>query len=95
MAKKETSFSSILCYVALIICAVIVLFTNLLPAIGINVSGDTWSLIFNILDIIKNLSILVVLIMGANVYAKTSKAKTIIYIIAIVIFVVGIVLVLF
>ena len=95
MTKKETTFSAILCYGALIICAVIVLFTNLLPAIGINVSGDLWAQIFRILDVVKNISILIVLILGSNVYAKTTKAKWTIYIIAIIIFIVGIVLVFF
>ena len=94
MAKKQTSLSSVLCFIALIICAIIVLFTGLLPKIDINISGKLWDLIFKILEIIKNISILTVLIMGASAYAKTSKAKWTIYIIAIIIFVVGIVLLL-
>ena len=92
MKKNNADFLAVLCYIVLIIAAVILLFNNLLPVCGLEITGNFWSKLMNLLSTVKDVCLLIALGMGAYVISKKGKAWLIIYIIAIVVFAVAIVL---
>lgn len=92
MKKSNTDFLAVLCYIVLIIAAFILLFNNLLPVCGVEITGNFWSKLIGILDTVKDVCLLVALAMGSYVVSKKGKAWLIIYIIAVIIFAVAIVL---
>lgn len=92
MKKNNADFLAVLCYIVLIIAAVILLFNNLLPVCGLEITGNFWSKLMSLLSTVKDVCLLIALGMGAYVISKKGKAWLIIYIIAIVVFAVAIVL---
>ena len=87
--NNDTDFLAVLCYIALIVAAIIVLFCNLLPRFDIEIK---WNKFFALLNTIRDVCVLIAISMGSYVVAKKSKPWLIIYIIAIVVFAVAIVL---
>lgn len=89
MKTNNKNILNLLSFFALIIVAVLIVINNLLPAIGVNVSGR----LFSILGTIKDIFILIVIGLSAyNFVAGKSKGWRITYWIAIVLFIVGVVL---
>ncbi|MDE5547863.1 MAG: hypothetical protein K2J30_02585 [Clostridia bacterium] len=81
----------ICCYIALVIGALFVFINNLLPVCGVTVSGP----LFAILSLIERLAFLIGVGLAAYGFAASKGKKSawfIIFIIAIVLFIVGIVL---
>lgn len=92
MSKSNKSILNLFCFIALIIIAVLVLINNLLPIIGVNISGS----FFSLLNTIKEIMILIVISLSAyNFVAGKTKAWRIIYWIAIALFIAGIILIWF
>lgn len=89
MKKNNADFLAVLCYVALIVAAVIVLFCNLLPRFDIEIKWDNF---FALLNTVRDVCVLIAISMGSYVISKKGKAWLVIYIIAIVVFAVAIVL---
>ncbi len=92
MKKSNSNFLATLCYIVLIIAAIILLFNNLLPVCGVKITGDFWVRLMGILDTVKDVCLLVALALGSYVVSKNGKAWMVIYIIAVIIFAVAIVL---
>lgn len=92
MKKNDTDFLSVLCYVALIVAAVIVLFYNLLPLLGIKLDNSFWNRLFDLLFTIRDVAVLIAIAMGSYVVAQKGKVWLVIYIIAIIVFAVAIIL---
>lgn len=80
------------CFIALIIGAIFVFINNLLPICGVNVSGP----LFKVLALIEKVSLLIGIGLGAYGFARGNKKWIwILFIIALVIYIVGIVLIFF
>ena len=80
------------CFIALIIGAIFVFINNLLPVCGVNVSGS----IFNLLALIEKVALLIGIGLGAYGFAKGNKRWVwIVFIVALVVYVIGIVLIFF
>ncbi len=92
MKKNNADFLAVLCYIALIVAAVIVLFCNLLPHCGVKLESNFWNRLFSLLYTIRDISVLIAISMGSYVIAQKGKAWLIIYIIAIIVFAAAIVL---
>lgn len=90
MKKSNKNFLNVLSYVALILIALLLAITNLLPVIGVNISGP----LVNALKTVQNVLILIIIGVSAYNYAFRQGAKWIkvLFWISIVIFVVGTVL---
>ncbi len=90
MKKSNKNFLNVLSYVALILIALLLAITNLLPVIGVNISGP----LVNALKTVQNVLILIIIGVSAYNYAFSQGAKWIkvLFWISIVIFVVGTVL---
>ena len=87
MKNSNKNILNTLSYLALIIVALLLLVNNILPAIGIDVSGP----FFNVLGTIKEMFVLIVI--GIAAYNFTSgKAKwiTILFWIAIIVYIVSV-----
>lgn len=92
MKKSDTKILNLLAFFALCIVAVLILVNNLLPLLGINVTGA----IFNFLATLKEIFILIIIGISAyNYVLGKSKGWTVAFWVAVVIFVVGIVLIWF
>lgn len=80
------------CFIALIIGAIFVFINNLLPIIGVEIKGS----IFNLLALIEKVSLLIGIGLGAYGFARGNRKWVwILFIIALVIYIVGIVLIFF
>ena len=92
MGKSNKNILNLFCFIALIIIAILILINNLLPLVGVNVSGP----FFSALNTIKEILILIVVGLYAYYFvAGKSKTWKIIYWIAIALFIVGIILIWF
>ena len=89
MKSENKSIFYFFSFIVLIIAAILIAVNNLLPIIGVNVSGP----LFSVLSTIKEIFILIVIGFSAY-YFVVGKKKVwkIIYWIAIALFIVGIVL---
>ena len=80
---------SILSYISLVLLATLILIQKLLPVVGVDIQG----VFINIMETVQLVLTLIVLFLLANDFVKgNTKLVRTIYIIAIVIFVAGIVL---
>ncbi len=98
MAKERTERAArndlvrICCYVALILAALLIFVNNLLPLIGVNVTGS----LFSILTIIKDIALLIGISFGAYAFARSQgKTWVIIFWVAFALYVVSSILGLF
>ena len=99
MAKRQRTegearrdFIRLCCYITLILAALLIFIDNLLPVVGVEVSGR----LFDVLRLIKDIALLLGIVFGAYSFARAhGKAWVIIFIIAVVIYVAGAVLGLF
>ncbi len=82
-----------LSYIVLVIAALLIFINKLLPLVGLNISGAT----IHVLETIKEVFILLVIGFSAYNFVahKRNKAWKVIFIIAMVIFIAGIVLIWF
>lgn len=88
MNKQDKGILKTLSYVSLIIIALLVVITNLLPRIGLNINGP----IVNLLSTVKDLFVLAVI--GITAFDFTHGKENwvrILYWVAVAIFVVGII----
>ncbi len=90
MAKQRTERAAradlvrICSYVALVLAAVLIFINNLLPLIGISISGQ----FFNILGLIKDIALLIGISFGAFAFARAhGKTWLIIFWIAFVLYI--------
>ncbi|MGN0823207.1 MAG: hypothetical protein ACI4NG_05485 [Candidatus Gallimonas sp.] len=91
MAKKQRTEGAakrdlikLCCYVALILAAVLILISNVLPLIGLNINGK----FINALKLIKDIALLLGIVFGAYTFARSKgKAFWIIFWIAVVVYV--------
>ena len=89
MKKSNKTIMDLIAYVALVVVAVLIILTGL-DAVGVKIFGST---VLNLLDTIKNVSILIVVGFASFNYMKNGgKAIKIIYWVAVAIFIVGTVL---
>ncbi len=92
MKKSKTDFLAVVCYIALIVAAIIVLLTNLLPLCGVELTGKFWGNLKNLLYTVRDVSLLIAMALGAHAVSKKGKAWLVIYVIAVIIFAIAIVL---
>lgn len=72
------------CYIALILAAVLIFINNLLPLVGVNVDGP----LFNVLRLVKDIALLIGIVFGAFTFARSAgKVWTIIFWVAVVLYV--------
>ena len=96
MKKAKTSFIESLCFILLIVVAMLLVFTGILPEIGVKFSGKFWAKTIDILKTIQNISLIALACVGAFAFAKRkSTAWLIVYIIAVIICVLSIIVPLF
>ena len=87
--KTNKTILNLFSFVALIIVAALVVVNNLLPILGVNMGG----VVFVILEIIKDLLILVVIGFSAYDYISSkTEGYVITFWVAVAVFVVGIIL---
>ncbi len=92
MGNSNKNILNLFSFIALIIVAVLIVINNLLPIVGVNITGA----FFSILNTIKEVLILIVVGISAyNFVAGKSKTYKIIYWIAIGLFIAGIILIWF
>lgn len=99
MAKRQRTegearrdFIRVCCYVTLILAAVLIFVDNLLPLIHIDVSGT----FFSVLRLIKDIALLLGIVFGAFSFARShGKVWTIIFWIAVALYVASAILGLF
>lgn len=90
--KTDKNLLNLLSFFALVIVAILIFVNKLLPMVGINASGP----LFGILSTIKEIFILIVVGLSAyNFVAYKSKAWKIVFWVAIVLFIAGVVLIWF
>ena len=92
MKKTNKNVINLLAFSALIIVAVLIVVNNLLPIIGVEMTGPFFRLLSTIEKIF---SIIVIGLAAYNFVAGKTKAIKIVYWVAVALFVVGIVLVWF
>lgn len=86
MRNSNKSLLSMLAYIAMIIFAVLLLISNVLPVIGLNIGGT----LINVLNTVQNILILIVVGVSAyNFIQGKARWINVLYWIALVIFVVG------
>ncbi len=88
MGKNSTNLNNFLAYTALIIAALLLAITVILPLIGINIGGP----FFNVLAFIKDIALLLVVGIGAYYFSKGKKVLSIIFWIAIIVYIACIVI---
>lgn len=89
MNSKNKNLLNLLSFVALLIVAVLIVVNNLLPIVGVTLTGT----LFSVLGTIKDVFILIVVgLSGYNFVANRSKVWKIIYLVAVLVFVAGVVL---
>ena len=89
MSKKN--IGNLLSFVALVILALLLTVSNILPLIGINLDGS----LFGLLGLIKDLAVLIVIGLGAYYFTRGNKVLNIIFWVAIIIYVACVILGLF
>ena len=90
--KNEKNVLSFLSFFALLIVAILIFVNKLLPIVGINVGGS----LFDILSTIKEVFILIVVGISAYSFvANKNKTWKIVFWVAILLFVAGVVLIWF
>ena len=92
MKKTNKNVINLLAFSALIIVAVLVVVNNLLPIVGVNVSGPLFKLLATVEKIF---TIIVIGLAAYNFVAGKTKTIKIIYWVAVALFIVGVVLVWF
>ena len=63
--NNNADFLTVLCYIVLIIAALILLFNNLLPVCGLEITGKFWSKLMSLLSTVKDVCLLIALAMGS------------------------------
>lgn len=92
MKNSNNGFLNFLSFVALIIMAVLTFISKLLPIVEIDITGST----INLLSTVRDALVLLVVSLGAWKFASTKGKKTkTIFVISLLIFVAGIVLIWF
>ncbi len=92
MGKEKNDFIRICSFIFLCLAALLIFVDNILPLVGIEVTGT----IFNVLRLIKDIALLFGIAFGAYSFAKgAGKTWVIIYWIALCIYIAGAVLGLF
>ena len=82
--EAKTSLVKLCCYVALILAALLILVTNVLPLLGLNIGGP----ILGAIVLVRDIALLLGIAFGAYSFACSSgKAAIIIYWIAIAVYV--------
>lgn len=82
--QARRDFIKLCCFITLILAAVLILVDNLLPLVGVDVSG----MLFNVLRLIKDIALLLGIIFGAFSFARAhGKTWVIIFWIAVVLYV--------
>ncbi len=86
--KNKKTFEAI-AYITLVILALLVLVNNLLPLVGVNITGT----LMHILDTVSHaLTLLIISVLAFAFIQNKGKAWVVIYWIAIAIFIAGVVL---
>ncbi len=88
--KNEKKALNLISYVALIIIAFLLLITQILPMVGLNVDGS----LVNLLSTVQN--VLVLIVIGINAYSFASNNKkwvNILFWVAVIVFIVATVLI--
>ena len=91
MAKKQRTegaarrdFIKLCCYIALILAAVLIFINNRLPLVGVEVTGP----LFGALRLVKDIALLIGIVFGAFAFARSAgKVWTIIFWVAVVLYV--------
>ncbi len=82
----------ICCYFALILAAVLIFVDNLLPLVGVDVSGR----LFGIIRLVKDIALLIGIVFGAFAFARSKgKAWQIVFWIALALYIASVILGLF
>lgn len=90
--QAKADFVRICCYIALVLAAVLIFVNNLLPLLGIDVSGT----FFDVLALIKDIALLLGIVFGAYAFARAhGKVWTIVFFVALALYIVSAVLGLF
>ena len=90
--QARAEFVRICCYVALVLAALLIFINNFLPLLQIDVSGT----FFDVLALIKDIALLVGIVFGAYAFARDhGKVWTIVFYVALALYVVSVVLGLF
>jgi len=86
MKNSNTNILSMLSYVAMIILALLLLISNVLPMIGLNIGGA----FINALNTIQNVLVLIVVGVSAyNFVQGRAKWVNVLYWVAVIVFIVG------
>ena len=86
MKNSNTNILSMLSYVAMIILALLLLISNVLPMIGLNIGGA----FINVLNTIQNVLVLIVVGVSAyNFVQGRAKWVNVLYWVAVIVFIVG------
>lgn len=89
-AKRD--FIKLCCFITLLLAAILIFVDNLLPLIGVDVSGA----LFNVLRLIKDIALLLGIVFGAFSFARAhGKTWVIIFWIAVILYVASAILGLF
>lgn len=89
-AKRD--FIKLCCFITLLLAAILIFVDNLLPLIGVDVSGT----LFNVLRLIKDIALLLGIVFGAFSFARAhGKTWVIIFWIAVILYVASAILGLF
>ena len=90
--QARRDFIKICCFVTLLLAAVLIFVDNLLPLVGVDVSG----MLFNVLRLIKDIALLLGIVFGAYSFARAhGKTWVIIFWIAVALYVASAILGLF
>ena len=89
MKTNNKNILDLLSFFALVIVAILIVVNNLLPIVGVEIKG----VVFSVLNTIKEVFILIVVGLSAyNFVADKTKGWKITYLVAMILFVAGIVL---
>lgn len=82
--EAKTSLVKLCCYIALILAALLILVTNVLPLLGLKIGGP----ILGAIVLVRDIALLIGIAFGAYSFARSSgKTATVIYWIAIAVYV--------